>query len=238
MVYLFPEGHFELILQSDRDILFQSSHTKGWAVRPQQFIGGLHQSAFILKPTNQQTRLLSIQFKPVCSRYFIPDPLYLFKNQVVDLREVFSTSTLDQLKQIDLSVSVEQFLPKLEAFLLSVFQKRNYSPIETSVALLHQNGGFTRIEQLAEQACLSAAQFRKRFREEVGLSPKEYSKVVRINTVIRRLNNNPEPVRFTDLAYQSGYFDQSHFIKDFQSVMGTTPRQFLFGKLTDPALEA
>lgn len=223
---LTPEGHFDLILQSDLDILHKTDTSQGWELRPRLFVGGLHSRHYQVQALKAGTRLISVQFKPGAAKFFIPDRLDLFKNRVVNLEQVYAGQKIATLLEVDPNAPFLPLLDRLETFLLEVFYDRGRSPIDQALRQLNQQHGFARIEQLARQVCLSKPQFRKRFREEIGMSPKEYSKIVRVNTLKRYLEQKNESVHFTRLSYQLGYFDQAHLIKEFQSVMGTTPRRY------------
>ncbi|MEL7422020.1 MAG: helix-turn-helix domain-containing protein, partial [Bacteroidota bacterium] len=72
---------------------------------------------------------------------------------------------------------------------------------------------------------LQTRRLQQRFKHEIGISPKTFQRTIRINQVIERLVAGP--AKLTDLAYQAGYFDQSHFIRDFRHFTGLTPRTFL-----------
>ena len=59
------------------------------------------------------------------------------------------------------------------------------------------------------------------FRQGTGPGAKSFLRVVRVNKAVRRLSAGP--VSLTFLAQELGYYDQSHFIHDFSSIMGLTP---------------
>lgn len=69
-------------------------------------------------------------------------------------------------------------------------------------------------------------QLERKFLKQVGMSPKQLSKVIRLQTALKLLLNQ-QSERLTDIAYESEYYDQAHFIKDFKDFTGTTPNQFL-----------
>ncbi len=64
-----------------------------------------------------------------------------------------------------------------------------------------------------------------KFREQVGLTPKTAARVLRFRSLCRRLD--AEPVRWAEIAYDCGYADQSHLIREFRKLAGTTPTDFL-----------
>ena len=83
------------------------------------------------------------------------------------------------------------------------------------------------LKSLAELACLSTAQFRKRFKTEVGISPKYFARIIRVNAIIDTLKKQTLSQKLGDIAYQFNYFDQSHFNHDFKTVTGSLPKAFL-----------
>jgi len=225
-VRLNPEGQFELIFQVDGDFWQMAVQHDEWEKRPSFFVGGLHNKSFFIKPGDKDSKLISVVFKPNCAKYFIPESLHFFKNRIVNLKDVFSKTTPGLPVKIDRTSHLEKAILLIEMFLLKVFTHKNESRIDPTVNTIYQSNGFANIAELAKQACLSDAQFRRRFNEEIGMSPKEYSKIVRVNYISHLLFQNPK-VKLTDLTYQLGYFDQAHFIKDFRSVTGLSPKRLL-----------
>lgn len=220
-----PEGYFELIFQVDGDF-FQTTPEGLWKTRPRHFIGGLHNKSYTIKPENKSSFLISVNFKPNCARFFIPEKLHYFKNQVIPLDEVFKPSKLEKIKRLDGFDSVGKKIELIEAFLLKIMTDRIFSPVDNALNSIIYANGFIDIGSLAESSCLSPSQLRKRFNEEVGMSPKEYSKVLRVNYASQLMKNNPG-LKLTQITYDLGYFDQSHFIKDFKSVTGRSPKKYL-----------
>jgi methylphosphotriester-DNA--protein-cysteine methyltransferase len=95
--------------------------------------------------------------------------------------------------------------------------------VTEAINLIVSSNGTLRINELSQRLYISQSPLEKRFRKIVGATPKKFSSIIRINSVI----NNPVPNNsLTELGYASGYFDQSHFIKDFKTFTGQTPEQF------------
>ncbi len=64
------------------------------------------------------------------------------------------------------------------------------------------------------------------FRKKVGISPKQLGKVIRLQAALRMMIAQ-EGESLTDVAYESEYYDQAHFIKDFKEFTGVTPKDFM-----------
>lgn len=78
------------------------------------------------------------------------------------------------------------------------------------------------VKQLAESVGLSQRQLSRRFQQSVGLSPKEYLRVSRFTQSLQHLKRYPA-YSLTEIAYESNYFDQAHFIRDYKEYTGYTP---------------
>jgi transcriptional regulator GlxA family with amidase domain len=77
------------------------------------------------------------------------------------------------------------------------------------------------IRQLADWLGLSPRQLERRFRNEVGLSPKLFSRMQRFQRVFQKME---EPdISWVDAAVSCGYYDQAHLIRDFREFSGRTP---------------
>jgi AraC-like DNA-binding protein len=89
-------------------------------------------------------------------------------------------------------------------------------------------GGRVSIARLASASGLSESAFLRRFRDNVGASPKTFASLVRLQRVLRM---GPSSSDLTTLAMDAGYYDQSHFIRDFRAMTGQTPGSFFRGEV-------
>lgn len=91
-----------------------------------------------------------------------------------------------------------------------------------------------RVEQAAQASGLSVRALERRFRTQVGLSPKVVIQQYRLIEAVERLKA-PEPPTLVDLAAELGFFDQAHFTRAFKATIGRTPAQFLTEEGRGPA---
>jgi len=98
---------------------------------------------------------------------------------------------------------------------------------ETHHALtrLRSTRGAATIEAIASEIGWSRRHLATRFREATGLPPKALARLIRIEHAAQRVR---EGTPLADIAYESGYADQSHFNRDFRELVGCTPTQFPF----------
>jgi len=105
-------------------------------------------------------------------------------------------------------------------------QLRNRTPdllVAAAVHTIRATRGSIRIDRLARQLGLSQSALERRFRREVGASPKKFAALVRLRHVVRLRRAGAS---LTDIAHIAGYADQPHFIKDFRRFTGQSPERF------------
>ncbi|MCC8136251.1 MAG: helix-turn-helix domain-containing protein [Ruminococcus sp.] len=94
-----------------------------------------------------------------------------------------------------------------------------------SLNLLIRSSGSISMEQIADDTGYTMRYINKCFHDATGLSPKQFSKIVRFQTAVSALNE-PLGRSLTEIADDLGYFDQAHFIRDFKHVTGLTPKKY------------
>jgi AraC-like DNA-binding protein len=119
--------------------------------------------------------------------------------------------------------TLHQFVTDNYQYQRPTFEKTS---IQKASQLLYATHGQMKIEELAIRSHLSPRQFERRFKRLIGRTPKTFARLVRFEAVRDTLYQNPaRPM--TDLAYQFGYTDQSHFIHDFKAFAGYTPSEYV-----------
>jgi AraC-like DNA-binding protein len=115
----------------------------------------------------------------------------------------------------------------MEQFLLKKLRDSKPAPdmVDQPLCSIQQHKGILPVRQLSEESCISPRQFRRRFTEKVGVSPKLYSRIKRFNYI----SNLPAAglANWMDMVYEGGYYDQAHFIRDFCDFSGKNPSDYV-----------
>ena len=116
----------------------------------------------------------------------------------------------------------------LQKFILKKIREKDLKigPIENVLQTIYKLNGFITVPKLADENFLSERTLRRNFTKTVGLAPKYYAKIIQINHVFDAIKTNNEKEIYK-IALEAGYFDQSHFINDFQKYIGQSPNNFL-----------
>jgi AraC-like DNA-binding protein len=99
-----------------------------------------------------------------------------------------------------------------------------------AVALLRQSRGGATIRAVAAALGVGERRLERAFDRSVGIGPKMLERVLRMRRAVRRigrLRDSGKPLAWTDVAFDAGYADQPHLIREFRALAGVTPRQYL-----------
>jgi AraC-like DNA-binding protein len=112
----------------------------------------------------------------------------------------------------------------LDSFFRNQRPNRAIDPVADAAARnIAAAEGRVSIASLASASGLSESAFLRRFRDHVGASPKTFASLVRLQRILRI---GPDAADLTTLAMDAGYYDQSHFIRDFRAMTGRAPGNF------------
>ena len=121
------------------------------------------------------------------------------------------------------AVSFDAIRDVIENFLLKKLSGiKQALPFDRAMLEMLRLNGNVPIEQIASLACLSMRQFERVSKERIGISPKLYARLVRFSKAYRLRENFPQ-MSWTHIAYECGYFDQMHMIRDFKQFAGVAP---------------
>lgn len=220
-----PTGCVELMFQYGDGLLKMKNNKI--SAQPKSIITGQLTNFYDVIQTGK-TAFLSILFKPHAAKMFFNLPINELANQNIDISLIFKSENKHIPERLALVKSHEEKIIIIEDFLvghLSEAQLYNFNRISKSIDLINTNFGDVRVSQLSDIACLSEKQFCRIFNYYVGLQPKNFIKIVRLQASFYYMQKF-KPKSTIELAYLCGYYDQAHFIKDFKNLTGYTPHTY------------
>ena len=137
--------------------------------------------------------------------------------------DVFGSEMREVNNKLQDAKSFDEINDVIEKFLLQKVKTLKMAlPFDKAMLELLRLNGNTPIEHIASLACLSIRQFERVSKDRIGFSPKLYSRLVRFSSAYRMRENFPL-LSWTSIAYDCGYFDQMHLIRDFKEFAGVAP---------------
>ena len=166
----------------------------------------------------------AIAFKPWGVRSLTRFPLQETTNQHIDLHHIFGNRLSGIEERLCACHSPYERRGVVEAFLSSeLMEHREDCLVIDAVEQIARAKGSIHVQKMADHYGLSRKQFVRRFQETTGLPPKLFSRITRFQHTLSLLNG---PVRHIEVAYESGYFDQAHYTKEFRELTGISPGKF------------
>lgn len=221
-----PHGYVDLIIHlSDHhcDLLGAG----GWRQSPDYTLIGLYTQPYEVV-FSRCVRTFGIRFKPegIYSLFGVPAAEFHagFEDITLVLGKEFRVFC-DQIREAtDTTARVsltEQYLAQQAAR-----RSRALPYLGQAAECIRQARGGLEVETVQAQLGISLRQLQRQFKAKVGVSPKHYLRMARINEV-QRLLEAGHCLNLTQIAYQAGYTDQAHFIRDFKAMTGETPSVFV-----------
>ena len=222
-----PDGCIEMTFNFGDKIKRYTSETE-FILHPNAMVMGQRtKSYYILPAGNVDT--FAICFYPIGFVNFVKTSLDNLVDKETPLAELFGQAEANELEQqmIQATDSQER-INIIEAFLLKKLNEKNTisNIVKSTVDVLLKTNGTTPINVILKDYVSKRRQLERHFRKQIGISPKQLGKAIRLQTTLNLLLNKKSET-LTDIAYEREYFDQNHFIKDFKDIVGFTPKEFL-----------
>ncbi|AUQ25091.1 helix-turn-helix domain-containing protein [Dickeya zeae] len=139
---------------------------------------------------------------------------FSFLEVVPDARLAFEQIVQERNFSRQISLFNAHFMPRLV---------RKSSSVTTSIirAMVQQKGNI-RIDQLETLTGYTCRTIQRQFRQDTGLSPKAFSRILRGQSALHCIHSQ-EDISFSNLAFDLGFSDQSHFLREFKKFVSITP---------------
>ena len=214
---IFPDGRCELIVHLATPPRCWDA-VDGWHSQARTLFAAQRVIAVRLEAAGP-VDCIGVRLRPAASTAWIPATAARLRDRIVDL------ATLDAGFSRSLALAARRFAAGQHDSLWKLLGRRlDGQPdprIDAAVARIESSAGRVRIETLARASHLSMRGFQVRFRAEVGLTPKEFARLTRLQAMLRALESADAGI--AAVAADSGFTDQAHVTRELRRVTGHTP---------------
>jgi AraC-like DNA-binding protein len=187
-----------------------------------------------------RSAVFGVKFRPGGFRPFLKSSVAALFNRSVPASDVFGPE-IGQLEALWKPVSCSRNLEKLIQASNAFFQARVPEPDQTMdlatklVQQILETSEIRTVDDLVERSGIGKRSLQRIFNEYIGVTPKWVIRRYRLHELVCRLDDG-EDLELSQVALELGYFDQSHLINDFRSIVGCSPTKYRqrFANTTNP----
>lgn len=220
---IIPDGFTELIFNYGS--VYEAKTDKDWALQGANLLAGQIRSYFHLKNTGP-TGSFAIKLKPAALTQLFNLSMDQYLDKIVEM-ETIPSPLLSTLKKKVLPFENEQSLKlTLDNYFIELSQSASKNPLQETLDLIFNSNGMASVSEMTAVAGVGERQLERLFKKYIGLSPKYYARIIRFNYIFQLIKSKKSS--WAEIVYQSGYYDQSHFIRNFKAFTGEDPSSYFF----------
>lgn len=221
-----PDGSIDLVIDlCDRKTRIHNRYDSETTLAS-SVISGPHTDYYITDSSSERS-MIGVHLKPGSAGPLLKLPSIALKDSHVSLDDLWGIAAADLRDELLYANTAEDRFRILEKYFLlrSDWSRPSHAAVQFAIASFQQPHHPESITNMVEQANMSAKRFIQIFKDEVGLTPKRFSRLMRFQKAVRLIRQSHD-IDWADLAMSCDYYDQSHFIKEFQSFSGLTPTEY------------
>jgi len=220
-----PDGTMKMIFHYG-DLYWHHPPNGQRFLQPRCFLIGQLTRPYIVEPKGN-TGSFVVRFHPHGFLPFTTIPIKEMENTPVALDRLFGEDGTALEQKILRAKKTEERITFIETFLLDRLNSKEVTDriVQSTIETITTANGQLSVEELSQKSNLNRRQLSRKFSSDIGLSPKQLSKTIRLQATLKMLLNN-DGTSLTDLAYENEFYDQAHFIKEFKAFTGLTPKEF------------
>jgi AraC-like DNA-binding protein len=173
-------------------------------------------------------KMFYVFFRPAGAYQLINIPQKELKGTIFNMRDLLGAEARILREKLSEQTSLASVLKIIETFFLHrLFQQKKNEAAFLLASAVSQVEKYSYQSNVIKNVCrqfgYSISRLERHMSQMVGIGPKMLQRIVRFNEVLKYLNQQKPPYHWTGIANRFGYFDQTHFIKDFAWFYGYTP---------------
>lgn len=196
------------------------------------FISGIHSHTIEYRTfrIHQNFGIFGVYLYPYALPRIFRHSATEFTNLMPDIESVLGKEGKNLEEKMVLALNNQERYMTISNYITNKINinRRSIHPAEEAVYHVVNSQESSKISRLSNQYNLSERQFERKFKEFSGFPPKTYMRIARFSKACNFYGEKNK--NLTDIAFQCGYYDQSHFIKDFKTFSGYHPSTYFSGE--------
>jgi AraC-like DNA-binding protein len=214
---IIPDGRVELIFHYGAPF-WRHDAAGRVSKQPVSLLVGQMMEPVLLAPQGI-AGVAAIRLRPAAARSLLGFPLQDVSGRFVDLELIFPSLPSLCARLAEVSDDAAR-IRTLEQWLSQRTRRSPRPQVEAIVGAIIRSGGQAPVDVLAARSGTSLRQLERHFRNDVGLTPKALSRIVRLQSALRLVRQGRS---LSEVALACGFYDQSHMTRDFREIAAMSP---------------
>ena len=222
---IIPDGYPELIFHYGD--YYKTNINGDWQAQGPNLIAGQIRNHFFLENSGK-SKIFGIKFQPWGLNELFHIEMSQLTDKVVEIPNGI-LETLTPVKKISIcSLTFTEKVMKIEDWFVEFLSNINLKSLkgQKAVELIIKDQGKTGLKKIQNEIGISERSLERYFKPKIGLSPKYFSRIIRFSHIFKLVQS--DKIDWLDIAFLSGFYDQSHFIKNFKEFTGEDPSKYGF----------
>ena len=227
-----PDGNSEIIidLNDEPQYVYDNSSLEIIQVCKVGWVSGVRTKPITI-PSGNGSRMIIITFKKGGAHPFYSLPMNEISDSIIMADSIFGKQFLLLRELLLYSKTVPEMFQQTVNFLINLAGKvlnlnSESNCIYYALAEITIHPEIINFKKLSTRIGYSQKHFINLFKKQVGVSPKQYFTIMRFQKVVKEIENSNQ-LNWSQIAAESGYYDQAHFINEFKRFSGFTPREYM-----------
>ncbi|MFL6141906.1 MAG: DUF6597 domain-containing transcriptional factor [Labedaea sp.] len=173
-------------------------------------------------------QVFGVKFRPGAFRPFCSEPMMKLTDQARPLATLWGADAERFAADLDRAAGLPELVAVAERHLRAHWPEPDpeVAVVGRIVNALLYDRGVTRVSDVSTRFGIPPRTLQRLFERYVGVSPKWVLRRYRVHEAAARLAAGGPTATWAEVAAELGYFDQSHFIRDFTMAVGLTPAAY------------
>lgn len=221
----FPSGLLEIIVHlGARYRVIEGDHG---SICPDTCVTGVQLGPIVIEAPGHETTILGIRLTVAGAYALFGRPMHEVAGLTVDLEDLVGHAAAELQDACAEATGPRACFARAAGWIESRLRRgiRADPAVAWTVDQIRQRGGAVSISSLRERAGLSSNRMAAAFREQVGVTAKQYARITRFRRALDQLSGGAASL--ADVAFDAGYYDQPHMTAEFKELSGLTPGEYL-----------
>lgn len=229
LLRLFSDGNTGLVFNSGNGSMTNNTDGLLPAKLPSSFVYGQITCYKDLYLTDEASMVIVV-FQPGGINQLLGIPAVQLRDHVVTTRDLFGAPSLKLEEALSRQTPVTAKIDLLNTFFIEWLADKNVVKqviTASSVEFIVANRGNVSVGHLVKHVGYTERHVERSFNECIGISPRKFCNIVKLHFFLKLLNDKDSQQSLTSIAYEAGYADQSHLVKEFRKYTGLVPTDYL-----------